>query len=163
MTSKGQPGEIGAGETTAPPSVSAVSGNVEAALSANDQQSQMPPRIGAYRPLRLLGEGGMGVVYEAEQIRPRRIVALKVIRPILITPQLLRRFEVEADILGRLQHPGIAQIYEAGTSDTGLGPQPYFAMELVRGPRLDRYVIENRLSIPQRVDLLIRLCEGVQY
>src|SRR2546430_848087 len=71
----------------------------------------LPAKIGSYRPLRILGEGGMGVVYEAEQVRPKRIVALKVIRPALLKASLLRRFEFEAEVLGRLQHPGIAQIY----------------------------------------------------
>jgi non-specific serine/threonine protein kinase/serine/threonine-protein kinase len=123
----------------------------------------LPNRIGPYRPLRLLGEGGMGVVFEAEQVRPRRIVALKVIRPTMFSPSLLRRFEFEAEVLGRLQHPGIAQIYEAGTADSGFGPQPYFAMELVRGPRLDKYAKEKKLTITQRVELLIRLCDAVQY
>src|SRR5262245_28033125 len=73
-----------------------------------------PPRIGRYRILRLLGEGGMGTVYEAEQDNPRRPVALKVIRPGLVSPALFKRFAQEARILGRLHHPGIAQIYEAG-------------------------------------------------
>src|SRR5215510_1776885 len=100
----------------------------------------LPPRIGHYRILRVIGEGGMGTVYEAEQERPRRKVALKVIRPGLATPSLLRRFELESQILGRLQHAGIAQVYEAGTADTGHGQQPYFAMEFVQGPNLDRHV-----------------------
>src|SRR3954451_20174812 len=92
--------------STAPPSVSALNSKVDS-TSRLPKGNELPPRIGAYRPLRLLGEGGMGVVYEAEQVRPRRVVALKVIRPILSSPQLLRRFEFEAEILGRLQHSGI--------------------------------------------------------
>src|SRR5215472_12064453 len=83
----------------------------------------LPATIGRYRILRLLGEGGMGVVYQAEQEQPRRTVALKVIKPGLTGPELLRRFEQESQALGRLQHPGIAQIHEAGTEDTGCGPQ----------------------------------------
>ncbi|MBC8105709.1 MAG: serine/threonine protein kinase [Anaerolineae bacterium] len=158
------PGELdNAGSPeTAPPDVSQATDQV--APPADEHRApNIPPRIGAYRPFKILGEGGMGVVYEAEQVRPKRIVALKVIRSILITPPLVRRFEFEAEILGRLQHPGIAQIYEAGTADSGSGPQPYFAMELVRGPRLDRYAADKRLSTSQRIDLLIRLCEAVQY
>ena len=81
----------------------------------------LPATIGRYRIVRLLGEGGMGAVYEAEQEQPRRTVALKVIQPGLASPELLRRFAQEAQALGRLQHPGIAQIYEAGTADTGFG------------------------------------------
>src|SRR5262249_32724666 len=92
------------------------------------------PTIARYRVVRVLGEGGMGVVYEAEQDSPRRAVALKVVRPGLVSPGLLRRFAQEAEILGRLRHPGIAQIYEAGLAEDG---QPFFAMELVKGEPLD--------------------------
>src|SRR6476619_6670716 len=96
-----------------------------------------PVRIGHYRILGVIGEGGMGAVYEAEQENPRRLVALKVIRPGFVTDELLRRFVQESQVLGRLHHPGIAQIYEAGTADSGHGVQPYFAMEIVRGQTLD--------------------------
>jgi hypothetical protein len=84
----------------------------------------LPATIGRYRILRLLGEGGMGAVFEAEQDQPNRTVALKVIRPGLAGAELLRRFDQESQALGRLQHPGIAQIHEAGTADTGFGPHP---------------------------------------
>src|SRR6185369_3194337 len=77
-----------------------------------------PRVIGRYKVLRVIGEGGMGVVYEAEQEQPRRTVALKVIKSGMATPESLQRFEQEAHALGRLQHPGIAQIYEASTLDT---------------------------------------------
>src|SRR5579884_527817 len=97
---------------------------------------ELPSGLGRYRIVRLLGEGAMGTVYEAEQEQPRRTVALKVIKPGLASPELLRRFELESEALGRLQHPGIAQIYEAGTADTEMGPQPYFAMEFIRGEKL---------------------------
>jgi eukaryotic-like serine/threonine-protein kinase len=80
--------------------------------------------LGRYRLVRRLGEGGMGTVYEAEQEKPRRPVALKVIRPGLLSPTLVRRFSHEAEYLGRLQHPGIAQVFEAGVAEDG---QPYFA------------------------------------
>src|SRR6187549_709763 len=70
--------------------------------------------IGNYKIVRMIGEGGMGAVYEAEQEHPRRTVALKVIKPGLASPQLLRRFTQESQALARLQHPGIAQIYDAG-------------------------------------------------
>jgi non-specific serine/threonine protein kinase/serine/threonine-protein kinase len=101
--------------------------------SAVDREASAPQHhpviIGHYRILRLLGEGGMGSVYLAEQENPHRIVALKVIKPGFVNAEVLRRFEQEGNVLGRLQHPGIAQIYEAGTADSGFGPQPYFAME----------------------------------
>lgn len=74
-------------------------------------------RIEGYVVIRALASGGMGTVYKAEQLNPRRVVALKVIKPGMATPSLLRRFEFEAQVLGHLHHPGIAQIYEAGTFD----------------------------------------------
>jgi serine/threonine protein kinase len=121
------------------------------------------PSIPRYRILRLIGEGGMGAVWEAEQQSPRRVVALKVIRPGLLSTAMLKRFEHEVHVLGRLQHPGIAQIYEAGVVDTLLGRQPYFAMELVRGLPLDQYVRQHRPSPRQRLELIARLCEAVQH
>jgi non-specific serine/threonine protein kinase/serine/threonine-protein kinase len=88
----------------------------------NGTGSAPPETVGRYRILRLVGEGGMGAVYEAEQEHPRRIVALKMIKPGIATRESLLRFERESQALGRLQHPGIAQIYEAGSADTGFGP-----------------------------------------
>ena len=110
--------------------------------------------IGRYRILRLLGEGGMGVVYEAEQDHLRRTVALKIIKPGLASPQMLRRFEQESQALARLQHPGIARIYDAGTADTGFGPQPYFAMEFIHGKNLKDYAEEQRLNTRQRLEMV---------
>jgi len=123
----------------------------------------MPDQIGRYRVIRLLGEGGMGVVYEAEQEQPRRIVALKVIKPGLASVEVLRRFELESLALARLQHTGIAQIYEAGTADAGFGPQPYFAMELIRGRSLREYAEEHRLNTRQRLELMVKICDAVQH
>ena len=125
----------------------------------------LPERIGAYRILAVLGEGGMGVVYRAEQDSPRRTVALKVIRPDFTTPMTLRRFDYEASILGRLQHPGIAQIYEAGSAPIeGLpGERTFFAMELVDGRPLTDYALLTRCSVPQRLELLAKVCEAVEH
>src|SRR5262245_60463818 len=120
----------------------------------------LPPRIGRYRLLRLLGEGGMGAVYEAEQDNPRRAVALKVIRPGLVSPALLKRFAHEAQILGRLHHPGIAQIYEAGVAEDG---QPFFALELIRGLALGEYARRHGLDTAARLGLLARVCDAVQH
>jgi serine/threonine protein kinase/Tfp pilus assembly protein PilF len=121
-------------------------------------------RIGAYTILDLLGEGGMGAVYLAEQSRPKRVVALKLVRPGLMTPRMLRRFEHESEMLARLQHPGIAQIYEAGTADDGQGHrQPYFAMEYVRGSTLTGFASEHRLTARQRIDLFTKICDAVQH
>ena len=123
----------------------------------------LPAQIGHYRILRLLGEGGMGTVYEAEQENPRRVVALKIVKPGLADAEMLRRFGQEAQVLGRLQDPGIAQIYEAGTADTGFGPQPYFAMEFIRGKSLRDYADEHHLNTRQRLELMAQICEAVHH
>ncbi|MBK9187653.1 MAG: serine/threonine protein kinase [Phycisphaerales bacterium] len=125
--------------------------------------SAFPRTLGRYTLLDVLGEGGMGTVYLAEQESPRRSVALKVLRPGLVTPRLLRRFEHESLVLGRLQHPGIAQVYEAATADTGSGPQPYFAMELVRGLPLTVHANSHDLPLPDRLRLFVRVCEAVEH
>ncbi|MBS0188449.1 MAG: serine/threonine protein kinase [Planctomycetes bacterium] len=122
-----------------------------------------PGRIGHYAITRILGEGGMGVVYLAEQDRPRRTVALKVIRPGLLTPKMLRRFELESETLAKLQHPGIASIFEAATHESAYGPQPYFAMELVEGKPLTLYAFENKLDLEQRLELFRKVCDAVQH
>jgi eukaryotic-like serine/threonine-protein kinase len=122
-----------------------------------------PEAIGRYRIVRVLGEGGMGIVYEAEQEQPRRSVALKVIKPGFATPERLWRFEHESKALGRLQHPGIAQIYEASTADTGFGRQPYFAMELIRGQSLLAYADAHQLDTRQRLMLTVKICDAVHH
>jgi WD40 repeat protein len=105
----------------------------------------------------------MGAVYEAEQDHPRRTVALKLIKAGFASTDLLWRFELECEALGRLQHPGIAQIYEAGTSDTGDGPQPYFAMEFIRGQTLMEYADTHQLSTRERLEIVARVCEAVHH
>jgi predicted Ser/Thr protein kinase/tetratricopeptide (TPR) repeat protein len=122
--------------------------------------SRLLPTIGRYRVVRVLGEGGMGTVYEAEQDNPRRTVALKVIRPGFALDFLLKRFAREAQILGRLHHPGIAQVYDAGVIEGG---QPYFAMELIAGVPLDRYAHEQDLDTRGRLELVARVCDAVQH
>jgi len=130
-----------------------------------DTSVQQPStgKVGRYTIRRLIGEGGMGAVYEAEQEQPRRTVALKVIKPGFATPELLRRFAQESQALGRLQHPGIAQIYDAGTADTGYGPQPYFAMEYIRGEGLRDYVETHHLSTRQRLEIFTKICDAVHH
>ena len=128
-----------------------------------------PPSIPRYRILRQIGVGGMGAVWEAEQEHPRRTVALKVIKPHLATPRHLRRFAHEAEALGQLQHPGIAQIYESGTADTRHGPQPFFAMELVRAaegekaPTLTEFAERHELPARRRLELLAKVADAVHY
>ena len=123
----------------------------------------LPDRIGQYRIIDILGSGGMGVVYRAEQDNPRRTVALKVIRPGVESAETLRRFEYEGQILGSLQHAGIAQVFEAGTAESGHGPQPFFAMELINGEPLGEYLRRRRPSVGQRIELLARVCDAVQH
>lgn len=130
-------------------------------------EPSMPPPQGLfaeqYRIIRLLGEGGMGTVYEAEQARPRRIVALKLIRQGLDSAGVLRRFEHEAHILGRLQHSGIAQIYEAGYGDGLAGRQAYIAMEYVDGRPLTEYAAFKGQTPRERLLLMIRVCDAIQH
>lgn len=127
-------------------------------------------KLGQYTILGVLGQGGMGVVYLAEQDRPKRTVALKVMRRGIGSEKLVRRFEFEAELLGRLQHPGIAQIYEAGTFREeqvggvgGLAAHPFIAMELVRGKTLIQHADEARLTPRQRLELVAKVCDAVQH
>jgi len=127
-----------------------------------------PTRIGRYEIVRVIGEGGMGIVYEARQEHPRRTVALKVIRAELPSRSLLRRFQHEAEILGQLQHRGIAQIYEASSAEVGSirGTrlrQPYFAMEYIAGRPLGDYARESGLDTRERVGLVAKVCDAVQH
>ena len=123
----------------------------------------LPSTIGHYRIRALIGEGGMGAVYEVEQENPHRTVALKVVRSALAAPELLRRFAQESQALGRLQHPGIGRIYEAGTAETDLGPQPYFAMEFIHGRSLLEYARQHELNTRQRVELMVKVCEAMDH
>ena len=120
-------------------------------------------RLGNYRIVRKIAEGGMGAVYEAEQENPRRTVALKIVRAGFASDELLRRFQHEAQILGRLHHPGIAQVFEAGTAPTPSGPQPFFAMELVDGEPLTEFAERHRLDVRGRLELMIKICDAVHH
>ncbi len=125
--------------------------------------AQIPSRIGAYEILGVLGQGGMGTVYRAQQTQPSRRVALKVINPGLLTPRLVRRFEFEAQVLAELQHPGIAQVFEAGSVVLHGLRVPFFAMELVDGLPLTAYAEARRLDARERLALLRRVCEAVHH
>ena len=135
--------------------------NVSAA--ALESAIWQPEAIGGFRIVRIVGEGGMGVVYEARQQEPSRTVALKVIRPGLASREVLRRFRQEAHALGRLQHPGIAQIYETGTAESPVGPQPYLAMEFIRGQSLRAYIEQHRPSVHARLELVARIADAVHH
>jgi eukaryotic-like serine/threonine-protein kinase len=120
-----------------------------------------PVRIGPYRIIRMLGQGGMGTVYEAEQLEPlRRTVALKVIRLGMDTDEVLARFESERQALAVMDHPNIARALDAGTTDEGL---PYFVMELVAGEPITAWCDRNDLDIDGRLRLFIGVCRGVQH
>jgi serine/threonine protein kinase len=117
----------------------------------------------SYRILRRLGAGGMGTVYLAEQQRPKRHVALKIMNPTPGSSEMLRRFRIEAEVLGRLKHPGIAHIYEAGTGPIATGEQPFFAMEYIAGESLIQYANTHRLSVRDRLDLVASICDAVDH
>jgi eukaryotic-like serine/threonine-protein kinase len=151
-TSQGNPEDL--------PTVASVTSGGGASPSVS---SKSIGQVGRYKITRLIGEGGMGAVYEAEQDQPRRTVALKVIKAGLASPELLRRFAQESQALGRLQHPGIAQIYDAGTADTGFGPQPYFAMEFIRGETLRDYDDAHHLNTRQRLEIVVKVCDAVHH
>src|SRR5262245_42639871 len=121
-------------------------GRGESASTSGDSGGSLPERIGPYLVRGLLGEGGMGRVYLAEQEHPRRPVALKVVRPEFLSEEARGRFEREAQALARVHHAGIAAIYEAGTAKTDLGAQPFLAMEYVRGTDLVSYASGRSLD-----------------
>jgi serine/threonine protein kinase len=108
-----------------------------------------------------VGEGGCGVVYVAEQTEPvRRRVALKVIKPGMDTKQVVARFEAERQAFAMMDYPNIAQVLDAGTTDSG---RPFFVMELVRGIRITQYCDQNNLTTKDRLDLFIKVCQAIQH
>ena len=122
---------------------------------------EAPERIGSYRILQVLGEGGMGVVYVAEQTEPvRRRVALKIMKLGMDTNQVVARFDAERQALAVMEHPNIAKVLDGGASETG---RPYFVMELVRGVPLTEYCDMHRLSTRERLSLFIPVCHAVQH
>ena len=120
-----------------------------------------PQSIGPYWIIERLGHRGMGVVYKAEQRQPvRRIVALKVIKLGMDTKEVVARFEAERQALAMLSHPNVAQVFDAGMTDSG---QPYFAMEYVSGVALTQYCDREKLTTRQRLELLVDVCHAVQH
>lgn len=135
-----------------------------AAPLADAQSGQALPagtRVGRYRIDSLLGRGGMGEVYRAEQLEPvRRTVALKLLRQQRLDARNLAYFEVERQMLAQMRHPGIAQVFDAGATVEG---HPYFAMEFIDGTPVNRYCEEHALPLRQRIGLFIQVCQGVQH
>ncbi|MHC5006899.1 MAG: serine/threonine protein kinase [Planctomycetota bacterium] len=136
--------------------------------SAPTSDMESPPRslrqIGHYHVKRVIGTGGMGTVYEAVQEHPRRTVALKVMRPGIASRSALHRFEYESQILARLRHPNIAQVFEAGTHEEAGGIVPYFVLEYIPNARsITEYAREKGLSSRQRLELFAKVCDAVHH
>ncbi|MCA9309743.1 MAG: tetratricopeptide repeat protein [Phycisphaerales bacterium] len=129
------------------------------ALHDPDAREGRPERIATYRILDVLGEGGMGIVYRAEQAQPQRIVALKVLHHGLRSPSHVGRFERESAFLASLSHRGIAQVYEAGVHDN----VPFFAMELIEGNPLSKLIARSDMPLERRVEMLIEICDAVAH
>ncbi|MDX1443354.1 MAG: protein kinase [Gammaproteobacteria bacterium] len=130
-------------------------------LQTDGRPSNPPETIGPYRLLERLGEGGMGVVYLAEQRKPvNRRVAIKIIRPGMASKEVIQRFEAERQALALMSHPGIARILDGGETESGL---PYFVMEHVSGLPLLRYCNEKKLDIRARLQLMHKVCQAVQH
>jgi serine/threonine protein kinase len=130
-------------------------------LMAKLKPEESGDRVGAYKLLEQIGEGGFGTVWMAEQEQPvRRQVALKIIKVGMDTKQVIARFEQERQALAIMEHPNIAKVFDAGATPFG---RPYFVMELVRGVPITEYCDEARLTTRQRLMLFIRVCEAVQH
>src|SRR5438105_10477633 len=115
-------------------------------------------RIGRYKLLELIGEGGFGAVWMAEQEEPvRRRVALKVIKPGMDTKQVLARFEAERQALAMMDHPSIARVFDGGATDAG---RPYFVMELVRGVPITKFCDAQKLGVKERLKLFMQACHA---
>ncbi len=136
-------------------------------VASHESNPALPQQIGRCRILRVIATGGMGVVYEAEQSHPKRVVALKVLKRGLTSPSALRRFEHEAQILARLRHEGIAHIYEAGMHDdpgNPGSPVPYFAMEFVPNAlSIGQFAENHKLSMRARLELFAEVCDAVHH
>ncbi len=118
-------------------------------------------RIGRYKLLQQIGEGGCGMVYMAEQEEPvQRRVALKVIKLGMDTKSVIARFEAERQALALMDHPNIAKVLDAGATETG---RPYFVMELVRGIKITDYCDQNNLSTQERLELFMQVCRAIQH
>jgi serine/threonine protein kinase len=140
---------------------SVASSDFDETLSSGEYDPDQPKHIGNYRILETLGEGGMGVVYMAEQTEPvRRRVALKVIKLGMDTKEVVTRFEAERQALAVMDHPNIAKVYDGGATRRG---RPYFVMELVRGISILEYCDKQNLGTQERLELFISVCDAIQH
>ncbi len=138
-----------------------LSGDPESTIVLRELSEKPGDKIGRYKLLQQIGEGGCGVVYMAEQLEPvRRRVALKVIKLGMDTKSVIARFEAERQALALMDHPNIAKVFDAGATDTG---RPYFVMELVRGIKITDYCDQNNLSTEERLKLFTQVCQAIQH
>lgn len=130
---------------------------------AHDEAPSCPTRVGLYEILGVLGEGGMGIVYEAMQETPRRPVALKLLQGSLLGEAAQRRFSLESELLGRLEHPNIARVIESGRVDVAGQLRPFIAMERVEGVDLLSFARARKLSTHERIEVLASICDAVHH
>jgi len=136
-------------------------GSADRTLSAGGSGDAAAGQIGPYRLLQMIGEGGMGEVWLPEQKAPiRRTVALKLIKAGMDTKAVVARFESERQALALMDHPNIAQVYDAGSTTEG---RPYFAMEYVPGLPITEYCDKHQLTVKERLELFMQVCDGVQH
>ncbi|MHC4439409.1 MAG: serine/threonine protein kinase, partial [Planctomycetota bacterium] len=138
-------------------------GGKEATATASLEQIMEKPggQVGRYKLLSVLGEGGMGIVYLAEQQHPiKRRVALKVVKPGMDSKRVIKRFEAERQTLALLDHPNIAHVHDAGTTEAG---RPYFVMEYVKGLTITEHCDRHKLTIEDRLNLFLQVCHAVHH
>jgi serine/threonine protein kinase len=127
-------------------------------------QSRPPKQIGNFRIKKLIATGGMGAVYLGIQDQPRRTVAIKLMKRGVTSKSALRRFEYESQLLARLRHPGIAEVYDAGTHESHEESVPYFVMEYIAGAkRLTDYVRDKKLGTRERLELFLQVVQAVHH
>ena len=142
----------------------ALVGDTTAAQSATNPTDEAANELVAnFRLKRVIGQSARGVTYLAEQLHPRQVVALKLVRAALATSEAQQQFERDVAPLTKLDHPGMARLLEADVVHTSAGPRPYFASEYVRGVSPVAHARLKRLGVAERVDLLARVCEAVQH
>jgi non-specific serine/threonine protein kinase/serine/threonine-protein kinase len=133
----------------------------EALRRVNASLRATPERVGPYHVLAMIGEGGMGTVYKAERRHPfRQTVAIKVIKLGMSSNEVIARFESERQALARMNHPNVARVFDAGTDDTA---RPYFGMEYVAGVPIVKFADDNKLTIRQRLELFLQICEAIHH
>ena len=138
--------------------------NDDTIIDGSPEAAGIPRKIGQYTIKREIARGGMGVVFEAVQDDPRRTVAIKVMKKGIASDDTLRRFRYESQLLARLRHPGIAQVFEAGTHDDGGDTVPFFAMEYIPNAKtLTEYVQSKKLSVRDRLELFAKVCDAVHH